>query len=618
MLLRFLTLIVLIWVPRTLADPGDCLEMDSKPPKCADYVDAVTKEPVFIVHAFNCSRFWVCEPDQAACLFECAKASEDGALYFDVRIQYPEGPVCDWPAVIDCEMGDEPECLKDEDCLETEYCADDSKCKVGCRDDSTCVPCGECKSHVCTTPECCSDADCEDNEYCSAEQICEFGCNQDDDCVDCATCDNHKCTEPECCEDNDCTAMTCSTCTLNSFECMNPECCTDADCKENFFCSASQICEPGCTDDSDCKDCAICESNQCTEPECCANEDCTAMTCSTCNLDSFECINPDCCSDADCLDTEYCSDAGTCLPGCNENSDCTTMSCSSCDLNAMQCIDPDCCYDEDCASTEYCTDALICEDGCKTNADCGGCATCEDHVCTDPECCVDADCMDPEKPICAEDNLCVAGCRNDEMCPGFDVICTPMYDNCNWCDSENNEVGQCNPGCIDDDNCAGSLECNGVHECIQADGVTVLKQIVLNTESCNGCQGTAVEDGPILEIIGGQIVSGVTECKTNALDHEDMIDFAPGNEAVFEGETDKDVLGSCYKASLISEVTGGKIIWTASVGEWSLANNRVDFYWSDENACPYSCCLSEPVLSVTSNTADLVNCSRNCGNSVQC
>ena len=56
-----------------------------------------------------------------------------------------------------------------------------------------------------------------------------------------------------------------------------------------------------------------------------------------------------------------------------------------------------------------------------------------------------------------------------------------------------------------------------------------------------------MEDGPILEIIGGQIVSGVTECKTNALDHEDMIDFAPGNEAVFEGETDKDVLGSCYK-----------------------------------------------------------------------
>ena len=104
-------------------------------------------------------------------------------------------------------------------------------------------------------------------------------------------------------------------------------------------------------------------------------------------------------------------------------------------------------------------------------------------------------------------------------------------------------------GCIDDDNCAGSLECNGVHECIQADGVTVLKKIVLSTGSCKGCQGTAVENGPILEIIGGQIVTGVTECKTNALDHEDMIDFAPGNEAVFEGEADKDVLGSCYKVN---------------------------------------------------------------------
>ena len=31
--------------------------MDSKPPKCADYVDAVTKEPVFIVHAFSKTFF---------------------------------------------------------------------------------------------------------------------------------------------------------------------------------------------------------------------------------------------------------------------------------------------------------------------------------------------------------------------------------------------------------------------------------------------------------------------------------------------------------------------------------------------------------------------------------
>ena len=106
----------------------------------------------------DCSRFWVCEPDLSACLFECAKASATEALYFDVRYQYPVGPVCDWPSEIDCYMPDE--CLVDEDCLDNEYC-DDGKCLEGCRNNAACGTCGECIDHECTEPECCLDSDCQ-------------------------------------------------------------------------------------------------------------------------------------------------------------------------------------------------------------------------------------------------------------------------------------------------------------------------------------------------------------------------------------------------------------------------------------------------------------------------
>lgn len=74
-----------------------------------------------------------------------------------------------------------------------------------------------------------------------------------------------------------------------------------------------------------------------------------------------------------------------------------------------------------------------------------------------------------------------------------------------------------------------------------------LKQIIFDTLSCEGCQGTNVEDGPILHIIGGEGVGGIPECYTNPLDHEEQVDFATGTQAVFDQENDKDVLGQCDK-----------------------------------------------------------------------
>ena len=129
-------------------NPGiDCLPYDgSVVPNCAEFVDPVTKQPYYHEHSnselisFNinisknfefldCSRFWECGPDGETCLFECAPCGVDNpmcngqwALSFDVRYQYPLGPVCDWPSTINCTNGGcedhvpRPECCSDEEC----------------------------------------------------------------------------------------------------------------------------------------------------------------------------------------------------------------------------------------------------------------------------------------------------------------------------------------------------------------------------------------------------------------------------------------------------------------------------------------------------------------------
>ena len=73
--------------------------------------------------------------------------------------------------------------------------------------------------------------------------------------------------------------------------------------------------------------------------------------------------------------------------------------------------------------------------------------TCENNVCK-YECNVDSDCTDPQKPLCSDDHLCVAGCRGDEDCDGYNNVCNlPGYENCNYCSGGGaNEIGSCNPG----------------------------------------------------------------------------------------------------------------------------------------------------------------------------
>ena len=114
------------------------------------------------------------------CLFECAPMV-GGSLYFDVSIQYPDGPVCNYPELIDCtnknvtcqcEVWQEcingfectPDCKLDSHCDPDFYCdypdGGDGTCQKGCRNGVNCGGCGECVNHMCNEPDCCTDDDC--------------------------------------------------------------------------------------------------------------------------------------------------------------------------------------------------------------------------------------------------------------------------------------------------------------------------------------------------------------------------------------------------------------------------------------------------------------------------
>jgi len=486
-----------------------CLEKDSKEPNCVEYINE-NGEPVFIEHVFNCSRFWVCEPSLQPCLFECAPMPGGGALYFDVRYQYPVGPVCDWPSAINC----------------TNKPAECGQCEVW----QECVT-GENGETICT-PNCKIDPHCQENEYCDfsegGEGNCVEGCRNGGACGNnvqpCGTCENHICVG-------------------------EPECCTNADCQSGFECVAGSCEVSGCITDDDCA--------------------------------------------AD----EYC-DNGECKKGCNEDTDCNDKDCSFCAMSNHTCFNPECCADSECPEAGQ---------------------TCENNVCK-YECIVDSDCTDPEKPICSDDHHCIAGCRADSDCEGYNNVCDSNYSNCNYCNvTGDNTIGSCSPGCADDNSCPTNLpECDGTHQC-GFGGTPQLKWIRFVTESCTGCQGSQVEDGPIMNIMGGESVDGFTSCKTNQLDHPDRVDFADGVSTVFNSDVaDKEVMGTCYKANLQVEVTGGDITWTSTVGDWTLDGGQVDFGWSGAGSCIFSCCLNKPSLDASNPTASLVNCKKNCGENRVC
>jgi len=468
---------------------GQCLPHDSTPPKCYEWIsDPNNGEPVFIEHIYNCSRFWVCQPDLTDCLHECAPMGDGGALYFDVRDQYPIGPTCNWPEQINCTM-------KDEDC-------------------SICHPWQKCilPGPICT-PDCKIDTHCQDDEYCDfkegGEGNCHKGCRTGSTCDPCGDCVDHKCPDLECCTNEDCHGLQCV-----DGRC---KCVEDDDCESNEYCDKpSGECLEGCRDDASCVDngvCATCgDDHKCSEPECCADDDCQA----------------------------------------------------------------------DCAFAE-------CQD---------------DFTCSTPECCDDTDCEAGEK---CEEGVCT-GCKADSDCEGHDKVCDNDYTNCQFCDiEEGNAAGSCSPGCATDENCNG--QCNGNHKCFQP-GDNVLNAITFTTASCSGCQGTLVEQGVVMHLLGDVDIHGQTHCHTDHLDNKNIVDYKDGVEAEF---TSEETLKHCHYYNLQGRIEGGNVTWTQD-GTWTVQGKKITFHWSDVNALANSCCLSVDQLSPASPTAQLTKCGKDFDN----
>ena len=355
------------------------------------------------------------------------------------------------------------------------------------------MACSTCEAGVCNNPECCVDDDCANNEYCTDEHTCKIGCNEDSDCMD----GNH---------------LPCSVCQDNS--CTNPECCTDDDCASNEYCTDAHECVIGCNENSDCMDgnhlpCSVCESNSCTNPECCVDDDCNS--------------------------DQYC-DNNTCVDGCNEDSDCNAdMSCAECGAD-HQCTTPECCATSDCTTNHL------------------PCTECQaDNTCTDPECCENQDCPS-NMPIC-DNHVCVAGCIDNPDCPMYDGICGDEYTeedaSCFYCDKDDDDkYGDCEPGCIDDENCATGLVCNGQHRCVKPGSLTALQSIQIDTASCSGCSGSNVEGGAVLFLKGKDGANNYRpNCTTDGLDHVNQIDYSAGGSAIFDVENDSSLLGGCYLVS---------------------------------------------------------------------
>merc|ERR1719369_1100800 len=146
-----------------------CLPPDSVPPseaECKHWVDESNGQPYYVPHLYNCSRFWECETNYRACLFECAPCPPnmcpEDALFFNPAVQYPDGPVCDWPSNIDC----------------TNRPVRPLSCPLPCQQHDP-------VTYTCS-PECCNDGDCPNERPLCNQDVdggtCQDGCRVPADC----------------------------------------------------------------------------------------------------------------------------------------------------------------------------------------------------------------------------------------------------------------------------------------------------------------------------------------------------------------------------------------------------------------------------------------------------
>jgi len=563
------------WPP--VYNPGEgCLAYDgSKVPDCREFIDPAIGEPYYHPHSYNCSRFWECGPSYETCLFECARCNtvdfdnplckDQWALTFDPEIQYPYGPVCKWPADIDCDNGQAP---------------------------CDCEPWQSCVGDVCL-PQCVEDSHCPDGYMC-------------DDCNWCVEDPN----QPECSSDAECLQGVCdtpwpySTCEYCDTDKCLPGCSTSSNCPaEAPVCGCAgcgdHVC--GCSADSDCPQGYICDTNNhvCTEDIGCDGDDnnCLQNTCDEpANWPYTTC--------------EYCSEANgiDCLPGCSSNSNCPAEY-PLCGIsgNAHRC---GCNVDADCAGlgADY-----VCDQdthGCKEDLGCNGDDNnCKQNICDEPanwpyttcEYCSDdngKDCV----PGCAGDAVCPSlfpvcglpedahrcGCSNDADCAGLgsNYVCDPSTNGCtegctsdsdcpsDVCDIENTPYTTCThcdgqhcvPGCSADQWCPTGFECVNWLCQVKPAGYVLLEKVVV----------VGASPGAYSLDLVGVLTAHPATCNTPQM----------SGSGTFTGDGQLGAVEhhGCYHAPLNAVVSSG----TVTGGElWVGATMCFD--WNEDDYFTYTC-----------------------------
>jgi hypothetical protein len=226
-------------------------------------------------------------------------------------------------------------------------------------------------------------------------------------------------------------------------------------------------------------------------------------------------------------------------------------------VNCKDC--EDICSGLNCPADQTCDPTTNCRcSDCATDADCSGGEVCCDRVCSLE--CDGGSTTDSSPTGTTTDNG--NSCTKDSDCEGWDAICNhPAYDNCQYCDGEICQAGECrqlkakttwhpfnthcHTGCVSDDNCAEDRPlCTGIHNCGNV-GYPGLLKITVKTFDCTDCSTEAgSEGGLVVELSDNQGLS----CTSGGLDNAASVDYAGGHMADFIADKEAG-LGGCEYVS---------------------------------------------------------------------
>ncbi|MFO0593091.1 MAG: hypothetical protein U0441_36450 [Polyangiaceae bacterium] len=428
------------------------------------------------------------------------------------------------------------ECLMDTDCTDMAkpVCQQNACVPATCMDgkkngDETAPDCGGSCGPCDDLLACKVDGDCK-SDVCTG-MVCQV-----------PTCGDGKKNGSE--TDIDCGA----TCGANKLCGANKGCDADADCKGNQCTGASGTCVPTCSDgeknnvetDVDCGGgtCGACPvGKQCgaSDNNCVGTAYCDAGTCAAKKNNGTGCVGANECSSGSCADSVCCNSAcgPTCFACVGAKTGQPTGTCAAITVNT----DPDnecagtnvcdgsgacgkaqgaaCAAGSECVSGN-CVDGFCCNNACsgtckacsaaKTGGANGACANVTNNTDPDSECPGAVTCNGSGAcaSLLADGSACTVNgeCANNHCTDSFccNTTCTGLCQACTAAKKGSGSNGTCGPiaSHTDPDNeCAGTLTCDGGGGCLKAQGVACGGNAECQTGFCvdgvccgNVCNGT--------------------------------------------------------------------------------------------------------------------------------